>query len=116
MESTIDTEHQVGIFSFLTNHKPLSFAYKYRYTDFVVHEIGTDKQLVPCDKEDLEAWREKFKKMDELNKIGGGNTQGSGSGSSGVAVKNRERLLELVGEEETKKVEEFYQLVNEYVL
>lgn len=50
----IDSEVKVGIESFINEYQPVHLAYKYRYTDFVVHEIDTAGNLVKCEKEDLE--------------------------------------------------------------
>lgn len=51
----LDAEEVVGIGQFLYSHTPIMFAYKYRFSDFVVHEIGTDGNRVPYVKEDLES-------------------------------------------------------------
>lgn len=49
-----DAEAQVGITEFVTQGlSPVMFSYKYRYSDFVVHEIGTDKKLIPFVPEDI---------------------------------------------------------------
>lgn len=42
-----DAEILVGITCFLHNSHPVNFTYKYRYTDFVVHEIALNNELVP---------------------------------------------------------------------
>ncbi len=55
MESKIDSELLVGIEKYVNElFKPLHFAYKYRYSDFIVHEVQVDGSLVPYNKEDLE--------------------------------------------------------------
>lgn len=53
----VDSEVVVGIESFINDHDPIHMAYKYRYTDFVVHEIDTSGELVKCEKEDLEGMK-----------------------------------------------------------
>ena len=102
----IDSELLVGITQFVENHKSISFTYKFRYTDFVVHEIGLDKKLVPYDKENIEEWQEKFKKFDEANRK-------HQEDISRLGVLNVERLKEHVNEEELTQINEFYEKVNE---
>lgn len=51
----VDSEVSVGIECFVNNFSPIHMAYKYRYTDFVVHEIEPNGKLVKFDKEDLES-------------------------------------------------------------
>lgn len=53
-EVSQDAEKRVGINCFINEFSAIQFTYKYRYTDFVVHEIGKDKQPVRFVAEDLE--------------------------------------------------------------
>lgn len=50
----VDSEVSVGIECFVNNFTPIHMTYKYRYTDFVVHEIDPSGALVKFEKEDLE--------------------------------------------------------------
>jgi len=55
-----DFEDQVGILEFINTHESIEACYKYRYSDFIVIEVGEHKEKCIHDPKEPEEWKKRI--------------------------------------------------------